>query len=112
MFVCTKDAGKLFVAYTVIFFRYDFFAISAVFSALAFLAFAVFGVQHLSPLLLATDLSLQQDLPSPPCANATPNETAESATTATNERSAFIKNSFSFVNNSVSIAKYTDFLCL
>lgn len=68
---------------------YDFFAISFDFSVSAFFAFAVLGVQHLSLLLLAVDLSLQQDLPSP-CAEAIPNETVEIATTATNERSVFM----------------------
>jgi hypothetical protein len=73
---------------------YDFLATSAVFSVSAFLAFAVFGVQHLSPLLLALDFVLHlsvQDLS--PCAEATANETEAIATTATNERSAFMINS-------------------
>jgi hypothetical protein len=71
---------------------YDFLATSAVFSVSAFLALAVLGVQHLSPLLLAVDfMSLQQALS--PCAEATANETEAIATTATNERSDFILNS-------------------
>jgi hypothetical protein len=75
--------------------NYDFRAVSDVFSVsdfFAFAVFAVFGVQHLSPLLLAVDfMSLQQALS--PCAEATAKETEAIATTATNERSVFIMNS-------------------